>query len=88
MENVKVEICAGTACYLLGSAGIMGLENRLDEEMRKHVEIELITCLGRCNDERIGGSPYVRFNGTEWMANATPDRVLDRIRELLGEEAY
>lgn len=88
MENVKVEICAGTACYLLGSSGLIGLENRLDEKMRKHVHLETMSCQGRCTDERISGAPYVRFNGTEWMVNATVEKILDRIRELIGKEAY
>lgn len=82
MEHVKVEICCGTACYLLGAAKLLGLENRIAPAMRKYVEFEANGCLGRCEDDRIGGAPYVRFNGKEFMANATPDTVLARIREL------
>ena len=29
MEKVKVEICCGTACYLLGAANMMDLEDQL-----------------------------------------------------------
>ena len=32
MEKVKVEICCGTACYLLGAANMMDLEDQLPAE--------------------------------------------------------
>ena len=86
METVKVEICCGTACYLLGAARLMELEANLPAELKDKVAFEAKTCLGMCNDDRLGGAPYVRINGTEVLANATPDTVLARIRELLGME--
>lgn len=86
MEKVKVEICCGTACYLLGAARLMDLEANLPEELKDKVEFEAKACLGMCNDDRLGGAPYVRINGTEVLANATPDTVMGRVRELLGME--
>lgn len=86
MEKVKVEICCGTACYLLGATRLMDLESNLPEELKGKVEFEAKACLGMCNDDRLGGAPYVRINGTETFANATPDTVMARVRELLGME--
>lgn len=86
MDKVKVEICCGTACYLLGAVQLMKLEARLPEALKDRVEIEPKGCLGLCNDDKLGGAPYVRFNGTEPMSGATPDKVIARIRELLGME--
>ncbi len=86
MEKVKVEICCGTACYLLGAVQLMRLEERLPEKLKDKVEFEAKGCLGLCNDDKLGGAPYVRFNGTEPMAGATPDKVVARIREILGME--
>lgn len=86
MEKVKVEICCGTACYLLGATRLMDLESSLPEELKGQVEFEAKACLGMCNDDRLGGAPYVRINGTETLANATPDTVMARVRELLGME--
>ena len=37
MEKVKVEICCGTACYLLGAANMMDLEDQLPAEWRGRV---------------------------------------------------
>lgn len=87
MEKVKVEICCGTACYLLGAAKLMDIESQLPPECKDHVEIEARTCLDLCERENLGGAPYVRFNGTEIMGGATPELVVKRIRELVGEIA-
>ena len=82
MEKVKVEICCGTACYLLGAANLMSIEDDLPAELRGRVEVEAGTCLELCERENLGGAPYVRINGTEIMAQATPEKVLARIAEL------
>lgn len=83
MEKIKVEICCGTACYLLGAEKLMNIEDMLPEECRGKVEIEARTCLDLCERENLGGAPYVRFNGSEIMARATPERVISRILELV-----
>ena len=83
MNQVKVEICCGTACYLLGAAKLMNLEAMLPENCRGRVEIDARTCLDLCERENLGGAPYVRFNGQEIMAQATVERVLKRIGELV-----
>ena len=62
------------------------LENELDQipaEWRDKVEIEARTCLELCEKENLGGAPYVRINDAEIMAQATPEKLLTRIGELL-----
>ena len=85
MEKIKVEICCGTACYILGASRLVDLESELPEEIRSKVEIEARPCLNFCEKEQLGGAPYVRFNGSEVMAQATPESVLLRLQELCGE---
>ena len=83
MDKVTVEICCGTACYLLGAAKMMNIEDQISEECRGRVDIEAKTCLELCERDNLGGAPYVRFNGSEIMSQATPEKVLARIRELV-----
>lgn len=85
MEKVKVEICCGTACYILGASRLVNLEAELPADIREKSVIEARSCLNFCEKEQLGGAPYVRFNGTEVMARATPESVLRRLRELCGE---
>ncbi len=84
MDKIKGEICCGTACYLLGAANLMSIEDELPAAVRGKVEVEAKTCLELCEKENLGGAPYVRFNDTEIMAQATPEKVLERIAELAG----
>ena len=86
MDKIKVEICCGTACYLLGATRLLALETTLPEDLKECVEIEAKACLGLCNDDSLGGAPYVRVNGTEVLANATVDTVVAKVREVLGVE--
>lgn len=83
MEKIKIEICCGTACYILGASRLLELESTLPEELRDRVEIEARPCLNLCEQENLGGAPYVRINDTEIMAQATNEKVIDRITELL-----
>lgn len=83
MNTIKVEICCGTACYLLGAAKMMNIEDQLSEVCRGRVDIEAKTCLELCERDNLGGAPYVRFNGSEIMSQATPEKVVARIRELV-----
>lgn len=83
MDKIKVEICCGTACYLLGASQMMDLEDTLPEAYRDRVEILPRTCLGLCERDNIGKAPYVRFGDGDVMADATREKVLDRIRELV-----
>ena len=86
MDKIKVEICCGTACYLLGAANLMSIEDDIPADMRDKVEVEARTCLELCERENLGGAPYVRINGSEILAQATREKVLDRLSELLGGE--
>ena len=85
MEKVKVEICCGTSCYLLGASELVDIELRLPPDLRGNVESTGRPCLELCERENIGKAPYVRFNESEVMCDANPDKVLARIQELLGE---
>ena len=80
---IKVEICCGTACYLLGAANMMNIEDHLPAEWRGKVEVEAKTCLELCERENLDGAPYVRINDTEIMSQATPEKLLTRIGELI-----
>ncbi len=87
MKKVKVEICCGTACYLLGASHLMEIEHQLPDDCRARIEIEPKGCLELCERDNLGGAPYVRINETEIMAEATPEKVIGRILELLEQEA-
>lgn len=61
MKEVKLKICAGTMCYVMGGAQLTEIADDLPENIREHVEISLMPCLKQCNqDER---PPFIELNG-------------------------
>lgn len=80
--KIKVVICSGTACYVMGASDILLLEEELPQSLRERVDIEGVTCLGYCKDSKVGKAPFVTING-EVMQAATLPKVMARIRELV-----
>ncbi|MBR2362932.1 MAG: NAD(P)H-dependent oxidoreductase subunit E [Spirochaetaceae bacterium] len=81
MKKIKVSICTGTACFVMGASEIMLLEEELSPELRDMVEIEGVTCLDLCKDAACGKAPFVRIND-EILAQATLLSVLEKIQQL------
>ncbi len=66
--EIKVVICAGTACHVMGGSELFLVKDRLDPAVRDLVALEGIPCLDLCRrsapDRRPGGSaPYALVDG-------------------------
>jgi len=81
-QKIKVVVCSGTACYVMGSSEILLLEEHLSAEQKELVEIEGTNCLGFCKDARNGKAPYVTVDGI-LLSSATVPAVIEKIQELL-----
>lgn len=80
--KMKLDICCGTACYLLGAGKLMTIERDLPDQWRDKIEIRICPCLNLCMSEDLEGAPFVRLDG-EIISKATPEKIMDRIREKL-----
>ncbi len=84
---VKIEICCGTACYLLGAEKLLKLDSERPESWNGRVAIEAVHCLEFCNDiNMLGGAPFVRINGTEIVKKATPEKITEIVNKILATE--
>ena len=62
MKKIKIEICTGTACYLMGSGELIELLENLPESFKEHIDLKGTACQGFC---RAGSRPpFVSINGT------------------------
>jgi NADH:ubiquinone oxidoreductase subunit E len=84
VEKIKVSICTGTACYVMGASEFLVLEDSLPEHLKGKVEITGLTCLDKCKNSKCGKSPFVLVND-EIIADATLSKILDKIMELAEE---
>lgn len=80
-SKIKVVICSGTACFVMGASDILLLEENLSPELAECVDVEGATCLGLCKAGERNKAPFVTING-EVMEQASLPKVMARIREL------
>ena len=80
MKKHEVQICYGTACYLLGAAELLKIEELLPEDVRDSVHITVKPCLGLCEREQVGKAPYALVDG-EAMAEATLEKIIAKVAE-------
>jgi len=83
MEKIKISICTGTACFVMGASEIMLIEDNLPEDLRGKVEVEAITCLEKCKDSSCGKAPFVLVDG-QLVQQATVNSVIEKIRTILN----
>ncbi|WP_294479439.1 (2Fe-2S) ferredoxin domain-containing protein [uncultured Victivallis sp.] len=80
-NKIKVEICLGTTCYVLGSFRLSALEEQLPPELKDRVEVVGCACLDVCHDRNYGNAPFVRINDDRIVDNATIEKVIDILRD-------
>lgn len=83
--NVTVEICMGTTCYVMGSAQLAGIAERLPEEWKGLVAVKGMRCTGACQQAgQYGRAPFAKVNGT-LISEADEGKILAAIRDTLAE---
>ena len=80
-NKIKLEICRGTTCYVLGSFRLSALEEQLPPEFKDRVEVVGCACLDVCHDRNYGNAPFVRIDEKRIVDNATIEKVIDILRE-------
>ena len=80
-NKIKVEICLGPTCYVLGSFRLSALEEQLPPEFKDRVEVVGCACLDVCHDRNYGNAPFVRIDEKRIVDNATIEKVIDILRE-------
>ena len=79
MQPVKVELCAGTACHLMGAQQLLTAIEALKRESGQKIQVKLTHCLGACDR-----GPNARINGTLY-SKVTEEQLLATVNELLAK---
>lgn len=83
MEKVKVKICQGTTCYVMGGNVIKSMLKVLAEKFGDKVEIISARCLGNCSEsDSFSRAPYV-YVEDEVISSANLDKVIKAIEKRL-----
>ncbi len=86
MRKIEIEICCGTACYLLGGSELMRIEEFIPEAWRGRIEVTAVPCMSNCESHALGRAPFVRVDG-ETFGNANVELVMERLAEIFSAEA-
>lgn len=79
---IKVSICTGTACFVMGASELLLLAEEMPEHLQGKVEIEGITCLEKCKNTECGKAPFVLING-ELLENANYSSLVEKLTEMI-----
>jgi NADH:ubiquinone oxidoreductase subunit E len=81
MKKIKVTVCTGTACFVMGASDLMLLKEKLPEELRDKVEVVGCTCMNECKGDKNGMPPYVKIGDEVMYAANIPD-IITRLSEI------
>jgi NADH:ubiquinone oxidoreductase subunit E len=77
-KRIRVTICCGTACYVLGGSELLELADGLPEALKRRVDIDGSPCLGLCKGKLAAERPFALVDGAE-VAGATLSSLIDAI---------
>lgn len=81
MEKTEITICTGTACYILGGAELLLLEEKMPPNLLDKVIIKGSPCLGLCKNEKAGRPPFVKVNDNI-IHEANITKIIDFVIKL------
>lgn len=82
MEKIIVEICTGTACYVVGGAELLTIEDYLTEEEVGMIQVKGSSCLDLCSGDD-PATPYAIVDGNT-LEKATVDLLAEEIRKAIA----
>ncbi len=84
MVKIKVDICLGTTCHLMGASSLQTLQDDLPLSLRDKVDVTGKRCLGLCSSNHTK-APYVLVNN-EVLDEASLPKIIETIEKILEEQ--
>ena len=86
MKKVKVQICQGTTCFVMGGNVIKSLMEELKKKYADKIELTSARCLGACTkSDSVSKAPYVCVDD-EIISSATLEKVTQIIESKLKND--
>ena len=83
MAKIKVNVCMGTTCFVMGGANLQELMEIIPKKYGDDVEVSGSPCLGLCSiNWEYSKAPYVKVND-DIITEATVDKVITLVDEKL-----
>lgn len=62
LKKVKVRVCCGTACFVMGGSDLLTLDEYLLKEEMEKLDFEAVTCLDTCRKNDDEKPPFVTID--------------------------
>jgi len=86
MKKIKVKVCLGTTCFVMGSSNLQSLSELIPQKYGNSVEVVGSGCLGVCSTNwEYSKAPYVKVND-ELVQEATVEKVVAEIERQLHKD--
>ena len=80
-KKLKLRICVGTQCYVMGNHELKDIKDRLPENLKDKVYVEAAVCLGCNNLKEKPLPPYVEIDG-KLIPQATQEKIIEYLYAL------
>lgn len=78
MKKIRIEVCVGTSCHLMGSQLILQVLEDLSLQFQNRIKLDYSSCLNRCKQ-----GPVVKIDDLI-VDNATPEQVKNILEEKIS----
>ena len=75
VQKIKVEICRGTSCHLMGSQELMEVVKSLPADRQEQIDLSIVDCL-----KSFRQGPNVRIDG-KLFSGLTPEELAAMLQE-------
>lgn len=84
MEKVKMKICTGTMCHVMGGAELPEMAKELQVQYGGKLDIRGSSCMGYCKDNDTK-PPYVEIDGVT-LTGVTKDCIVKYLDALFDHD--
>jgi NADH:ubiquinone oxidoreductase subunit E len=81
MNPIEVVICTGTACYVMGAAALLEIQEELEPQLAQRIRLSGSPCMGLCRSSDHSCAPCAKVNDTV-ITDATIEKLTAAIRAL------
>lgn len=85
MKKITIEICMGTACFVMGSPRLLKIGEKVPSSIKESVEINGVLCCDLCRNWKDSKPPIARVNDRVISA-ADEAKILLEISKLAEDE--
>ncbi len=81
-KKIKLEVCSGTACFVMGGSDLLTIFEYLTPEEQSGVSLAAVPCFEHCRGGENLRPPFVVVDGTVYDKMSI-NRLSARLKELI-----